>query len=478
MWQPGTAIELNDDPVHLEVELRYEAETREDTLPLLMRFTEALVRGQQALMIVNSDGATGALQFRVRELLRQGALEDADALVAAVLARAPADADALYMCGVIANRRRDHGAAIAALQQAISIRPDMALAWLAVGNAYLRLDQLASAEEAYRAVVAREPGWADAHFNLGLVLKRKGDRLAAASALRAAWLHDPMMFEAAKQCVATVADCVRHGDTRAKPVLTHDDSVRNTFTIVLCSIDDTKHDRVVALYRRLFADAGHEIISIRNARSLAEAYNEAIANGTGDIVLLSHDDIDVLAPDFATRLSRQLRDFDAVGVVGSVRMDGPAVGWSGHPNLRGWITHHAPIDVAWSVDVLDPRGVAGDIASLDGVLLAARREVFAAVPFDAETFDGFHLYDVDWSYRASRAGFRLGITGELLVVHASRGVYDVAWQRYAERFCAKHNAGGSPSATSAFFGAKLDSADQVRAFYALLGELSNDDGSR
>ena len=399
-------------------------------------------------------------------------------MVNAVLARVPTDANALYLRGVIANRRRDHGAAIAALRQAIANRPDMALAWLALGNAYSRLEQFDAAADAYGAVLAHEPASADAHFNLGLVRKRQGDRCAAARALHAAWLHDPMMFEAAKQCMATIADCVRRGEAWAAPVSILDDPVRMTFTIVVCSIDDAKHDRVVALYRRLFADVAHEIVSIRNARSLAGAYNEAIANGKGDIMLLSHDDIDVLAPDFAARLSRQLRDFDAVGVVGSARMDGPAVGWSGHPHLRGWITHHAPAAAAWNVDVLDPHGVAGDIAILDGVLLAARREVFAAVPFDADTFDGFHVYDIDWSYRASRAGFRLGVAGELLLVHASRGAYDSAWQRYADRFCAKHDAGVAAPRISSFFGTSLDSADQVRRFYALLAALSIGDRPR
>jgi hypothetical protein len=46
IWQPVTAIELIDDPVQISFELRYEAETREETLALLMRFTETLVRGQ------------------------------------------------------------------------------------------------------------------------------------------------------------------------------------------------------------------------------------------------------------------------------------------------------------------------------------------------------------------------------------------------------------------------------------------------
>ncbi len=418
-----------------------------------------------------SDFGSSRLVTRARELLRQDALPRADALVRSALAHAPDDPEALYMSGVIANRRRDHASAIVALQQVVSTRPDAALAWLALGTAFARSEQFVAAAEAYRAAVAREPQWADAHFNLGLVLKRQGDLPAAARALCAAWLRDPMLFDAAKQCVATIADRVRRGETSSAPALEVDNGTRHSVTIVLCSIDARKHDRAVALYRRLFSHVPHEIIAVRNARSLAETYNSAVARSVADVVLLSHDDVDVLALDFAARIFARLKDYDALGVVGSMRMNGPAIGWSGHPHLRGWITHHAPDDPTWRVDILDPRPVAGNIMVLDGVLLAARREVLTAVPFDAETFDGFHLYDIDWSYRAARAGFRLGVAGDLLLVHASRGQYGAAWQHYADRFCAKHVAVGTPPAPSSFFGATLDSPDHVRAFYALLAQV-------
>ena len=294
-------------------------------------------------MTVPNSSGSGPLYVRVRELLQRGAGQAAADLVDAALAHAPRDADALYLRGVIANQRRDQGAAIAALEQAIAVRPDMALAWLAMGNAYSRSGQFGAAANAYRAVLAREPGWADAHFNLGLMMKRQGELLAAARSLYAAWSTDPMLFEAAKQCVATVADCVRSGEACASPA-PGKKVVPRTISVVLCSIDDSRCDRAVALYRRLLANIAHEIIVIRDARSLAESYNRAIASSQGEIVLLSHDDIDVLAPDFAARLLRQLLELDVVGVVGCTRMDGPAVGWSGHPHLRGWITHHSPTD--------------------------------------------------------------------------------------------------------------------------------------
>ena len=75
----------------------------------------------------------------------------------------------------------------------------------------------------------------------------------------------------------------------------------------------------MALYRKLLARVPHEIVTIRNARSLAEAYNWAVRNSVADVIVLSHDDVDVLADDFVARLFDHLRSFDALGVVGSTR---------------------------------------------------------------------------------------------------------------------------------------------------------------
>jgi GT2 family glycosyltransferase len=304
--------------------------------------------------------------------------------------------------------------------------------------------------------------------------KQLGDRASAIRTFHTAWVGDPLLFAAARQCVATIADAVRAGERINAPLPALGSAAPYpAVSIVICSIDDARHERAVALYRRLFAAVRHEIVSVRNARSLAEAYNWALRHSAADVVVLSHDDVDILAPDFAVRLFERLRAFDVVGVAGSTRADGPAIGWSGHPHLHGWITHRVPDSVNWQVDVLDPHPVAGDIVLLDGVLLAGKRETFQAVPFDDVNFDGFHLADLDWSYRAAQAGAKLGVAGDLLLVHASRGNYDATWQRYADRFCRKHGAGRSPPAPSSFFGASLDNPEQVRAFFGYLSELSS-----
>ena len=409
----------------------------------------------------------------IRELLGRGAVTDAETR----LRNAPESAERWYLCGIVANRKRDHHQAAVALRRAIELRPDAALSWLALGTSLARSNAWREAADAYRAAIERDPGMADAHLNLGIALKRLGESLSAMRSLYTAWSRDPMLFDAARQCVATIAEHVRTCDSPEVKTSHAAFSRAHSFTIVICSIDDRKCARVVALYRRLFADFPHELVVVRDARSLASAYNAATGNARGELVLLSHDDIDILEDDFAARIAWLLsNELDVVGVIGSTRLDGPVIGWSGHPNLRGWITHHGGKESCWEVDLLDPQPVSRGVVALDGVLIGARRDVLRALPFDAATFDGFHLYDLDWSYRVSQAGFRMGVAGDLLVVHQSRGTYGDAWERYARRFCAKHGVGHERARMSSFFGATLDSAAHARAFFDVLRALAGSAG--
>jgi len=412
------------------------------------------------------------LRASIRELLKRGAVDDAARASDAALLQAPDDKELHYLPGLAGSRSHDYARAIAAFEHALSIDPNDALAWLALGNVRARVRDFRGAAAAYAETLSREPDWTDVQFNLGLVCERNGETPRAARAFHAAWSRNPMLFDAAKKCVAALATCVQNGDMFATEATPFVPPGETSFTIVVCSIDEAKQRRVEALYRRLLEGAVHEIVVVRNPRSLAWAYNTTIANATSDVIVLSHDDIDILASDFAGQLSRALQTFDAVGVVGSTRVRGPAVGWSGHPHLRGWITHHASDEGAWHADVLDPRSTNGKIAVLDGVLIAARRRAFVDIPFDEVTFDGFHLYDLDWSYRASSAGYRLGTVGNLRVVHASRGTYDDAWQKYADRFCQKHRIYRTEPAPASFFGATFTCEEHVRGFFDLLDALS------
>lgn len=86
-----------------------------------------------------------------------------------------------------------------------------------------------------------------------------------------------------------------------------------------------------------------------------------------------------------------------------------------------------------------PRKCVGGIQAADGFFLACNRSVLKEVTFDAEMCDTFHMYDVDWTYRAFRAGVRIGIANDLYLAHASTGGYnDPYWRPQADRWMAKY----------------------------------------
>src|SRR6185312_5983427 len=66
--------------------------------------------------------------------------------------------------------RGRHADAIPALRRALAVRPDLADAWLALGNAHLQCDEVAEAEHSFRSALAARPGFAEALNNLGNAL--------------------------------------------------------------------------------------------------------------------------------------------------------------------------------------------------------------------------------------------------------------------------------------------------------------------
>ncbi|HTS22022.1 MAG TPA: glycosyltransferase [Casimicrobiaceae bacterium] len=213
------------------------------------------------------------------------------------------------------------------------------------------------------------------------------------------------------------------------------------FSVVVCSIDNAKLDAVSANYRRLLDGHSHEIVAIRDARSLAEGYNRGIARACGKYLILSHDDIEILTPDFARRVAAHLESFDVIGIAGTTRVVGGAWFLAGHPYDYQLVV--SPTGRAGRF-VIIVRGsgplVVPSVQAIDGVFMAMRAEVAREVQFDPVTFDHFHLYDIDFSFRAYLRGYRLAVCRDIFLFHDSLGHFDAVWEEYRQRFESKFSA--------------------------------------
>lgn len=238
---------------------------------------------------------------------------------------------------------------------------------------------------------------------------------------------------------------------QALPPATADNTValatsHPVFSIIICSIDDERFARVAQNYRHLLAAIPHEIIRIADAASLCEGYNRGIARSQGDYLILSHDDIAIWTPEFGQRLLRHLEHCDLVGVAGTdllVNADGAPVaywtwGAAGPGHLFGRITTADKNTNKYYTSLFGaPAALVEGIQAVDGVFMALRRTVVETLRFDEETFDGFHLYDVDFSYRVFQSGLRVGVFNDITLVHDSVGTYDETWLKYHRRFLNK-----------------------------------------
>lgn len=236
---------------------------------------------------------------------------------------------------------------------------------------------------------------------------------------------------------------------------------RPEISIITCSVDDGKFNSMSAAYRIAMQGEQYEIIRISDAKGLAEGYLRGLQQSVGDIVIFSHDDAAPLRP-IGAKLRRHLRVVDIVGGAGSNRLDGPAWFTAGPPHVAGQVLNQMfqPIpnadgtpqvpdaegklkcQIVYNLTVYGvPRRLVRNTQVMDGFWMAARRDVLkpGKAWFDQETCDGFHMYDVDFSFGAYRNGLRLGIATDLSLCHASTGGYgDPKWKPAADKWMSKY----------------------------------------
>jgi hypothetical protein len=190
-------------------------------------------------------------------------------------------------------------------------------------------------------------------------------------------------------------------------------------SVITNSRDDARFAQVRGFYERALAGVEHEIVRIADAKSMCEGYNRGVAQARGDRLVFTHDDVELLFEgEFAQRLATHFEQFDVFGVTGTTRLIRAPWTSAGVPHIFGLVVHLTGADLF----VVDAYGVpAHAIAgaqALDGVLIAATRDACAKVGgWDAERFGGWHLYDLDFSWRAHLAGLRCGIVTDLGLLH-------------------------------------------------------------
>jgi glycosyltransferase involved in cell wall biosynthesis len=174
-------------------------------------------------------------------------------------------------------------------------------------------------------------------------------------------------------------------------------------SIIICSKNQTLLKQVSKNIESTIG-ADYELIVINNSsneHSLSQAYNKGARQATHEYLLFVHEDLVFHTEDWGRYLVKHLEDPEIalVGVLGcTIKSKCPSGVWvpvegvnrmnhlQGKPDGRTEKIYENPFDEPVS-----------EVAVLDGMFLATRKEYWEQKPFDEDLLKGFHGYDIDFS---------------------------------------------------------------------------------
>jgi GT2 family glycosyltransferase len=190
----------------------------------------------------------------------------------------------------------------------------------------------------------------------------------------------------------------------------------------------------LSLRRLEYDDRWIPRVAFENRRGLSDIYNARIsAEASDDILVFIHDDVWIDDYFFVDRIIEGLQVYDVLGVAGNRRkvpfqpawpFINTSFTWDDKVNLTGAVAHGQ--SAFGSISFFGT--VPAECELLDGVFLAAKKQVLIknGVFFDPQ-FD-FHLYDMDFCRNARQHGLRLG-TWSICLTHQSGGAFGTAHWR-------------------------------------------------
>jgi len=181
-------------------------------------------------------------------------------------------------------------------------------------------------------------------------------------------------------------------------------------------------------------------VAFENKKGLSAYYNESVQkwiHSTIQNFVFVHDDVEIQDLQFFEKLSEGFETYDVVGVAGSkkVSLKGKTIAWhhTEREYYRGAVTH--PLKEDQTKFFTNSYGFAPDeVATLDGLFIAANRRVFEAGVIFNENYK-FDFYDMAFCMNARLKGFKVGVI-PIHITHYShgKGVMKITYAETQEKF--------------------------------------------
>jgi len=215
-------------------------------------------------------------------------------------------------------------------------------------------------------------------------------------------------------------------------------------TVVYCT-KETKPEHQEHIIKSSGLHKYIEVIEIiNNGESLTKCYNRGLKQAKNDIVVFCHDDITIETKQWGKKLIKlfnENEEYGIIGVAGSKYMADNATWWIDRKTMYGRVQHTSGGKTWLSSYSPDQGNNLVEVLNVDGVFFSAHKGRIKK-NFD-ESVEGFHFYDVDFSFQNHMADVKVGVMTKIRINHLSIGETNDEWEKNREVF-AKVNADSLP----------------------------------
>jgi hypothetical protein len=183
-----------------------------------------------------------------------------------------------------------------------------------------------------------------------------------------------------------------------------------------------------------------QIIPVENNGefSLTQVYNKILDEAENDIVVFCHDDLNFETTGWMYKLKSHFDknpEYGIIGLAGTKYLPPSGKWWELQSAMYGIVNHKLEKrqwESRYSKDIgnkLEPTII------VDGLFFAINKKNIVE-RFD-ESVQGFHFYDVDFSFRNYLKNVKIGICTDIRVTHLSIGQTNEQWESNREIFAEK-----------------------------------------
>ena len=170
----------------------------------------------------------------------------------------------------------------------------------------------------------------------------------------------------------------------------------------------------------------YEIIKIDNPgiMGICEAYNRGAEKAQYDFLLFLHEDVLFETKDWGLILIQLLskKSIGCVGLAGGDYVSTYPLPWWQNKERRFFHLNQISTNEEKKINRLTEHK---NVIFLDGVFIACRRNIFLETRF-SDYLQGFHGYDMDFSWRASQTHQNI-VSHEITLTHFSAGHPNIEW---------------------------------------------------